>query len=169
MEKIGSFSLFPWLGTAGHYYLERTVFQTQEFVHEQRLPIGTIPDYGDIFGTADLIEIDEAVWDWKFVGLKKIKQYKVSGTPEQYRYQRQLYGRGCENVGRPVKTVGNVYIPRDSGNANDIWVDEEEYNPEMAQAALTRADNVYHEGMEKGWDALPSHPDCYVCNYRGWG
>lgn len=170
VETIGSFSLFPWIGTAGHFYLQHTVFQEPNvYLHEQKLFIGTIPDYGDIKGTADLIEIDEAVWDWKFVGLKKIKQYRLSGSPKGYRYQRQLYGLGCENAGRPVKTVGNVYIPRDSGNANDIWIDEEEYDREVGERALARADDVYHEALVKGWDALPSDPDCYVCNYRGWG
>jgi hypothetical protein len=169
-EGLSDFSLYPWLGTAGHAYLETTVFQDDtKFLHEQRLYVGDVPGYGPIKGTADLIAIGDAVIDWKFVGIKKINAYRAAKqSPTGYRYQRQLYARGCELAGYPVVRVANVYIPRDSGNVSDIWVDEEAYQPDMAERALARAGDVYAEALVNGADALPSDDHCYVCNNLMW-
>src|SRR4051794_32594646 len=110
------FSMYPWIGTAVHYYLERHVFQTPDFLHEQKLYVGDVPLYGPISGTADLIHKDETetlptfVGDWKIVGLKKIKTYRLNGPPKQYRYQIQLYARGCELHGTPVESVAIIFI-----------------------------------------------------------
>lgn len=163
----GDFSLYPWLGTAGHFYLENTVFQSSDYLHEQRLYVGDVPGYGPIRGTADLVRVSEPgmVVDWKFVGLKKIKSYRANGSPKAYRYQRQLYARGVDLAGiAVVESVANVYIPRDSGNIKDIWVDEEAYQPEMAEEALERAGRVYEQALLGGYQSLPSDPDCWVCN-----
>jgi hypothetical protein len=159
------FSLFPWLGTAGHAYLERTVFQGPDYLHEVRLYVGDVPGYGPVNGTADLVKMNDVVIDWKFVGLKKIKAYRAAkASPQQYRYQRQIYARGCELAGYPVKRVANVYIPRDSGLVQDIWVDEEAYQPEMAERALARAGDIYAEALLHGAESLPSDDNCYVCS-----
>jgi hypothetical protein len=165
-----NFSLYPWLGTAGHYYLQHTVFQTPDYLHEQKLYVGDVPGYGPIKGTSDLIRITDpkTVVDWKFVGIKKINSYRANGAPTQYRYQGQLYGRGCELAGYPVDSIAIVFIPRDSGVVNDIFVHEEAYQPGMAEAALERAGEIYAAVLDKGWEYLPSHKDCYVCNYGGW-
>jgi hypothetical protein len=169
------FSLYPWLGTAVHAYLERKVFQTEDFLHEQRLYVGDIELYGPVKGTADLVhsqateKLGTFVGDWKIVGIKKIKSYRVNGAPKQYRYQAQLYARGCELAGMPVDSIAIIFIPRDSGNVNDIYVYEEGYQPEMAQAALNRASAIYKEVLAgEGYESLPSDPDCFVCNYAQW-
>lgn len=157
------FSLYPWLGTAGHAYLETTVFPDAE--HEMRLVVGEIPGYGEIKGTTDMYRREEKdVVDWKFVGLKKIKTYRVNGAPTRYRYQAMLYGRGVELRGDPVETVRIVFIPRDSGDPRDIWVHEEEYQPEMAERALERGKFLFDYVQENGWESLESDDDCYVCN-----
>lgn len=155
------FSLFPWLGTAMHSYLETSTFP--EARHEFKVEVGEIPGYGMIKGSIDLY-MEGIVGDWKLVGLKKIKSYRVAGIPEVYRYQTQLYARGCELAGLPVDSVAVIFIPRDSGNVRDIWVHEEDYQPEMAEAALARAGRVLEIVQTDGWENLPSHDDCYNCN-----
>lgn len=166
------FSMYPWIGTAVHAYLERMVFQTPDFLHEQKLYVGDVPLYGPIKGTADLVHkeatehLDTFVGDWKIVGLKKIKSYRVNGAPKQYRFQAQLYARGCELAGIPVRGIAIIFIPRDSGNANDIFIHEEAYQPEMAESALARAGAIYKVVLNEGYETLPSDPDCWTCNSR---
>jgi hypothetical protein len=167
-RQDNNFSLFPWIGTAGHAYLEEKVFQTPDYLHEQKLYVGDVPGYGPIKGTADLIKVSDPtmVVDWKFVGIKKIASYRVNGAPKRYRYQIQLYARGCEIAGFPVESVAIVFIPRDSGSVSDIFVHEEIYQPDMAEAALARAGEIYAIVQEKGWETLPSDKDCWDCNYN---
>lgn len=166
------FSMYPWIGTAVHAYLEDNIFQSDDFLHEQRLYVGDIPLYGPVKGTADLVhkeatdKLGTFVGDWKIVGLKKIKSYRVNGAPKQYRFQIQLYARGCELAGYPVESVAIIFIPRDSGNVNDIFIHEEAYQPEMAEKALARAGDIYAHVLVEGWDNLPSDPDCWTCNSR---
>lgn len=164
------FSLYPWIGTAVHYFMEHNTFPDAE--HELKLYVGEVVGYGPIKGTTDMYIIVEEpdgtltayVLDWKIVGLKKIKSYIVNGPPEQYRYQANLYARGIELAGKRVDKIAICFIPRDSGNANDIYIFEEEYQPELAQAALDRAGLIY-EYVENGtWETLPSDDDCYQCN-----
>lgn len=163
-----NFSLFPWIGTAVHAYLERMVFQTPEYLHEQKLYVGDVPGYGPIRGTADLIRVvnPTQVVDWKIVGIKKIASYRVNGAPKRYRYQGQLYGKGCEIAGFPVESIAIVFIPRDSGGINDIFVHEEAYQPEMAEAALSRAAEIFALASANGWESLPSDPECWECSYN---
>lgn len=160
------FSLYPWLGTGNHYYMEDHTFK--DYKHELRLMVGEIPGYGEIKGTTDMFDTDEhAVVDWKFVGLKAIKKYRTSGVSDQYRFQAQTYGRGAELAGLEPKKIVIVFIPRDSGNVKDIWVHEEEYQPEMAKAALDRATGIYNWLQEEGnhWRDLEEGSDCFQCNY----
>lgn len=164
-KDINDFSLFPWIGTAGHEYLENHTFSQYE--HEMRLYVGDVPGYGPIHGTTDMYG-DGSVVDWKFVGKKKITEYRLKGVREQYRYQAQLYGNGVFLLGKPVDSVSIVFIPRDSGNVEDIWVHTEEFNPDMAQAALDRAGIVYGIVQEQGWESLPSDEDCWTCRMEGW-
>lgn len=157
------FSLYPWLGTAVHSYLEHNTFPEAE--HELKLYVGEVEGYGPINGTTDIwFEEDGIVGDWKIVGLKKIKLYRVKGPPLQYRYQAQLYAKGCELAGKVVDSVAIVFIPRDSGDVNDIWIHEEAYQPEMADAVLARASMIYKMVQESGWENLPSSDDCWECN-----
>lgn len=159
--KDYEFSLYPWLGTAMHSYLEQSTFP--EAQHELRVEVGEIPGYGPIKGSIDLY-MDGIVGDWKLVNSKRIKTFRVKGPPDLYRYQTQLYARGCELAGLPVDSVAIIFIPRDSGDVRDIWVHEEDYQPEMAEAALERAGRVFEIVQTDGWESLPSHDDCWTCN-----
>lgn len=161
------FSLYPWLGTAVHEYLEHHTFPESD--HELKLYVGDVPGYGEIKGTTDMYwqDPETGLWyvvDWKIVGLKKIKTYRVNGPPQQYRYQANLYGNGLAHAGKPVDRIAICFIPRDSGNVNDIFVFEEEFQPELAEAALHRAGLIYEIVQTEGWEGLPSDDDCYQCN-----
>lgn len=157
------FSLYPWIGTAVHYYLEHTTFTNEE--HEMRLFVGTIDGYGDINGTTDMWYAEEgAAVDWKIVGLKKIKSYRVNGPPKQYRFQAMLYGYGLHLAGKPIEKIAIAFIPRDSGNVKDIWVYEEAWSEEMALAALGRAQQIFDHVSVHGWEDLESDDSCYNCN-----
>ena len=164
-----SFSLFPWIGTAVHFFMEQNTFKDCE--HELRLWVGDVRGYGPIKGTTDMVYVDEdgkiVVVDWKIVGLKKLKQYRTSGVSEQYRFQAMTYGRGLELAGRTPDRVAIVFIPRDSGNVKDIWVHEEQYQPEMAEAALERAAGIYEwlQGEGNHWRDLEEDYGCYQCNF----
>lgn len=160
------FSLYPWLGTGNHLYMEQETFPDCE--HELKLLVGEVEGYGPIKGTTDMYDpVEKAVVDWKFVGNKNLKKYRASGVSQVYRVQGQLYARGCELSGRPVETVRIAFIPRDSGNVKDIWVHEEDYQPEMAQAALDRASAIWAWLQEDGntWQSLDEGIDCFQCNY----
>lgn len=157
------FSLYPWIGTAVHYYMEHETFKDE--AHELRLYVGSIEGYGDIKGTTDMWYADaKAAVDWKIVGKRKISHYRVNGVPEQYRYQAMLYGMGLHLKGEPIENIAIVFIPRDSGNVKDIWVHEEAWQPEMAEAALARAKAIFDHVQEHGWRELESDVDCFSCN-----
>lgn len=161
-----SFSLYPWIGTAVHYFMEKKTFD--EEMHELRVTVGEIEGYGTIHGTCDMVLTEpdgDAIVDWKVVGLKKIKHYKLNGIPEQYRYQAMLYGLGAKNFGLDINKIAIVFIPRDSGNVKDIWVHEEQWQPEMAEAALARAKAIFDHIKTKGYTELESDSECYQCNY----
>lgn len=159
------FSLYPWIGTAIHFYLEANSFPEAE--HELKLYVGDVPGYGSIRGTTD-IYADGTVGDWKVVGKKKINEYRLRGVPLRYRYQVQLYARGCELDGRKIDSVAIIFIPRDSGEVNDIWIHEEAYQPEMAEKVLIRAGKIYEVVQSDGWETLPSDDDCYECRMNGF-
>ena len=158
------FSLYPWLGTAGHAYLEDNTFPDE--MHEMKLYVGDIEGYGEIRGTTDMwMRESRTVVDWKFVGLKKIKEYRVKGPPPVYRYQGHIYGNGIHLLPDEPdpENIAIVFIPRDSGNVNDIFVHMEQWQPEMVEAAFSRAALVLKTAQEKGWETLPSSDDCYNC------
>lgn len=160
------FSLYPWLGTGNHLYMEQETFPDYE--HEMKLYVGDVEGYGPIKGTTDMYDKDEkAAVDWKFVGAKKIKQYRTGGVSDQYRFQAMTYARGIEMLGLPIEKICIVFIPRDSGNVKDIWVHEEEYQPEMAAAALDRATQIWAFLQEEGntWRDLEEDDNCFQCNY----
>jgi hypothetical protein len=160
----GDFSLYPWIGTAVHAYLEDNVFPDAQ--HELKLVVGEVPGYGEVKGTTDLYR-NKTVVDWKVVGIKKIREYRVKGMRTQYRYQAQLYAKGCERIGLEVESIAIVCIPRDDGDPNNIWVYEEAYQPEMADAVLSRAGLIYERALKDGWASLPSDEDCWTCS-RSW-
>lgn len=161
------FSLYPWIGTAVHHYLEYSTFPGAQ--HELRVSVGEIPGYGEIKGTTDLLlpwDDGATVLDWKIVALKRIRDFRVNGVSKQYRYQVQMYGKGAVNEGFNVDSVAICFIPRDSQNVNEIWVHEEAYQPEMVDRVMLRAEKIYQQALAKGVDSIPSDDDCYTCNRR---
>lgn len=156
------FSLYPWIGTAVHYYMEHNTFPEAD--HELRLHVGELEGYGTIAGTTDMWYSEhKAAVDWKIVGLKNLKKYRVSGVSEQYRFQAMLYGLGLKLAGYEIEKIAIVFIPRDSGNVKDIWVHEEAWSEEMALHALARAQAVFDHVKVHGWRELEQDDDCFQC------
>lgn len=163
-------SLPTWIGTAIHFFLENTLVGRQwDAVGTHRelsnLYIGTIPGYGKIKGTTDVYseEFATAV-DYKGSKMAKVRSYKFSGIPQTHEYQRQMYGRGIERLGLPIKYVANLYIPRDGFGFDDMWFDIAEYDPDKADRAIARATTIYQDYVVPGRiDELGSDEDCFTC------
>src|SRR5690606_15572867 len=83
---------------------------------------------------------------------------------QTYDCQRQLYGRGKELQGKPIKYVVNLYIPRDGSSFDDIWASYALYDPDLAERALRRATTIWQEYVVTGKiDELGSDDDCFQC------
>lgn len=163
-------NLAAWMGTAMHYYLEHLfvgpAWDAIGFEREEKLYIGNIPGYGDVHGSADAYsETFAAVGDYKSSTLAKIRGYKMHGVGQNYNCQRQLYGRGKELQGKPVRWVINFFVPRDGTSFSDIWADIAPYDRDLADRALARATKIFQEYVVPGKiDELGSDDDCYSCN-----
>lgn len=167
-------NLAAWNGTAIHKYLELLFIGEKwdaiGFRREMpKLYIGTIPGYGKIVGTADAYgEEHETVVDYKTSTLAKIRGYKTKGIPQSHDYQRDMYGRGTELKGLPVKYVANLYIPRDGFNFSDMWYDIALYDPNKADRAITRATTIFNDYvLADKIDELGVDDSCFPCNSFG--
>jgi hypothetical protein len=155
----------PWrpaVGTALHTQVEEW-FQAMSageehhgrWLTEQRVTVGTIGGIA-ISGSTDLWdEWSRAVIDHKFVGTNKLRQYRTHGPEKfpQYRIQAHLYGKGWENIGKRPDLVMVAFVPRD-GELDESWFWWEEYRPEVADAALERANRLYDSIQVLGVDAV---------------
>ena len=177
-----SFSIYPWLGTAVHLWMEEQERDNPLVKTEQRVEVGEVPGYGKITGTMDRYGYDyDIVGDYKLLGTKKIKGFKKGyvlnpdGTVTihderlwQYYVQINSYAKGAENAGHPVKWVSLILIPRDgSGSINDLEVIAFPYNPDVVNEALARAGLIYEYASRHGVDSLESDPSCYACSAAG--
>lgn len=176
------FSIYPWLGTAVHLWLEEQERGNPLVKTEQRVGVGEVAGYGRITGTMDRYGYDyDVVGDYKLLGSKKIKRFKNSyvfnpdGTVTihdeqlwQYYVQINAYAKGAENEGHPVKWASLILIPRDgSGSINDLEVLVFPYNPDVVDEALARAGAIYEYASEHGTDELESDESCYACSAAG--
>lgn len=135
----------PWVGTQCHAGLE-TVFEqprlkAEGFVTEANLHVGDIGPY-PIRGSCDLWAPGGVVIDWKFVGSKRLDRYREKGPGPQYRTQAHTYGRGWHLLGREVRLVMIVFLPRD-GELDDGYWWWEPWDEAIALAGLDRANHLY--------------------------
>lgn len=157
----------PFIGTAVHEQLE-SIFMAANRDHEHaRYLVETTVNVGtvgaqDITGHCDLYDTHTGeVTDWKIVGATTLRDVKAHGPTTTYRTQIQLYGLGLERRGLPVNRVRIAYLPRNSVHLGDaiIWADD--YRPDIARAAVARADQfatwIQVLGSETVLAAAPPH------------
>ena len=138
----------PWewqatIGTAAHAWLAEHFGRLPGYLVEKRVSVGTLYDGTDISGTSDLfIEGTGRVVDWKVVGDSTLDRVRLEGGPgPTYRTQVHLYGRGMVRAGYDVHNVSVMFLPRNRQLVQALFW-EEPYKPEVAEAALARADGL---------------------------
>lgn len=150
--------------------------QPARWIVEHRVPVSR--QLG-IDGVTDLYDAeDQEVVDWKAVGKTRMTHYRRHGPGEQYRVQAHLYGRGWAILGRPVKSVRVVFLPRWSHLLTDGWEWSEPYNEAIAVEALDRlvrvrrlAESLDLASASQGFNLIRATPgdDCRFCPYRRLG
>lgn len=172
-----NFGLKAWLGTGAHHQMEVGLAQQMEETEdwllaiEHKVPIYHLPGYGMIKGHIDLVVAHRsgylAVVDHKTTDRAKLRSYKVSGVPEPYVFQTNLYGYGVSQVmGVEPHDVGINFIPRDSNNIEDTWQCFAPYNPGVAEMALVRLEEVWEKVQAGDVMKLEQHSECWTCGRR---
>jgi hypothetical protein len=163
------FGLGSWIGTAVHKYLD-VVIDIPTAQKEKKNVIAKIKGYGTIKGSTDLY-IPPHIFDYKIVGKWSYDNMRLDYLehPNQipttkYRVQQMLYGLGWKKLGYNVETVNLVVIPKMSNDPEDIKFFTENYNEELALAALDRLEKILDNVRRGQLDELPSDEDCYVCS-----
>ncbi|KAB2384733.1 hypothetical protein [Actinomadura montaniterrae] len=144
----------PWkpaIGTAVHAWLDETFtaanarqpdFDTTggRYLCEVRVDVGEIAGQ-TITGSCDLRTPEESL-DFKIVGDPTLRRVKKEQHPgQQYRIQGHLYGRGWQRMGRPVKTIGVWFLPRNQ-ELRQAYLWTEPYDEQVAIEALARAESI---------------------------
>lgn len=174
LEMVGkaeyrSFSLYPMLGTAFHYYMEHHM-PIEGMQTEQKVDICYIEGYGQIRGTIDLWYPKWGiVGDYKLVGKNTLNKIRLDGPSKQYSYQAQLYGYGLAQSGHEVKETHILFVPRDGGNINHLVDHVEPYDENLALAAIDRTNQIWqYVGIDgNDPDDVESDEDCYQCKSAG--
>jgi hypothetical protein len=167
-------TLPTWIGTAMHEKLERLISahigSLGMCLTEHRTVCGEITNYGRIVGSVDLYHIPTGtVVDWKGSSKEKIRGYKLNGSGQQYRVQRNLYGLGLVAEGYDVQSVANFYIPRDGFTLSEIYYEIEPFDADIALRALIRAQKIYQMVLDGELRELGSDPECWHCNQLSFG
>lgn len=132
----------PWpaiVGTAIHKWLEEAVNNFQQAAGARRwtTEVTVHPD-NNVRGHMDLFDHwEHMVCDWKSLGPTKMKMWQKSGPPEKHKDQVNLYAKGVAELGREVRKVCLIGIPR-AGWLSDMEVWVGDYEPDRAQRALER-------------------------------
>lgn len=136
---------------------------------EERVTVGTVNGV-EITGSCDLFDqATGTVFDWKFVGDRKLNEYGRQGPGQQYTWQAHLYGQGWVNGGYEVRNVAIIFMTRD-GDFNDRTVWSEPFDPDIAAKALDRLgsiDTLIDElGADSALDLLDTASN--YCSYCPW-
>lgn len=195
-EKNDTVAWLPFIGTAVHAYLENlftninaeevTKGRGETFWCEQKVTVGQIAGV-DISGSTDLYMPTQLgtsntgmTVDWKIVGANTLTQVRRDHEPSlKYVTQAHLYAKGWNDAGYKTSHVCVYFMPRNAMSLNDgyIWVDE--YRPQIAQAALERAnrlatniaalETISTEARDKWIRGLDREPGCWDCKkYADW-
>lgn len=180
----------PWastVGTAIHELLERFFMEARHreiqafeqekpyrYFTEESVKVGTIGGQ-EIWGSTDLLDVQAgATVDWKCVAKSSLDRYKRQGPGDQYRVQAHLYAHGWNQAGVKVQRVSIWFLPRTTSNwyGKHIW--SERYNPEIAERALGRANDLHNnlaalasistEARDQWITGLPRADGCWSCS-----
>jgi hypothetical protein len=170
-EKVNEGSTFSWaatVGTAIHAHLANIFSKIEGFEVEQRVQIRP-----GLAGSIDLFHKESGtVIDWKTTSPSSLPQKKKNPS-KQNMVQVQLYAYGKAQAGANVKQVALVYLPT-SGSLEDMHIELQNYDPQIAIDALARIDNIYAlltavdvEANPQMWRQIPKAPSrlCMYCPY----
>lgn len=187
---------WPFLGTCVHEHMER-LFAAEaardtpyawRTLQEATVTVGQIGGV-DITGSTDLYipadqtdnGMDGMAVDWKIVGTPTLKRVKADGKPSaQYIAQAMLYAKGWNDAGHPTSHVCVQFFPRDQPRMDDGYTWIAPYAPDIAAAALERANRIdatlrvlEQAGGIEARDAwirgLPRADRCWNCaKYPDW-
>jgi hypothetical protein len=112
--------------------------------------------------------------DWKIVGKSKLDKVKAHQHPgKQYEIQAHLYAKGWNAAGHPTSHVCVYFQPRNATSLDQGYVWISEYDPQIAQAALDRANHINDtltaletfgvQARDEWIHGLPRDPDCWDC------
>ena len=161
----------PTVGTAVHTWLQTALQSINDGLTYDRFYLEERVTVGQVNGQ-DIDVYDRVIcWvlDWKIVGDKALRRYRIDGPGEQYRAQAHLYGRGFVAKGQPVDQVAIVFLPQ-NGELRDMHVWHEPYDEQVALDALNRAEAITKLTSSLGTAALPLLPTadayCDYCPYK---
>ena len=170
-EKTNEGSSFSWaatVGTAIHSHLASIFSKIEGFEVEQRVQIRP-----GLAGSIDLFHIPSGtVIDWKTTSPSALPQKKKYPSAQNI-IQVQLYAYGKAQAGADVKQVALVYLPT-SGSLDDMHIELQDYDPQVALDALNRIDNIYAlltaadvEANPHMWREIPKVAGrlCMYCPY----
>lgn len=185
-EKVGRWSMFPWLGSAMHVMIEWTrdnlrlrkghnemawaLFGEDRAEFEKRVLVCEIPGYGEVYGSIDVfLKTLMMIVDWKSTSKKKLRAYQTNGVPTNYVGQLTMYMHALRILGYNVEEGVLVFIPRDTHTEDDIWGYPVKYTEANALGLIQRSAQVYEWVKINRHHELPKHPDCYNCFPRYFG
>jgi len=174
------FWLAPRIGTGIHLLIEQRAPE-HGAIGEHRVVLGELPGYGPVKSTLDLYITDEnMVVDAKSTTRKKLAAYKrvlLEDDPSEsliphrltvntYLNQLMLYGKGAQDEGYTVESVGILFICRDGAADNDVWGWPVPFDRQRADAVWARAANLW-AWLDLGHDPdeLNRAPGCYTCTH----
>jgi hypothetical protein len=169
----------PLVGTWAHAGIAEALHQEnarlgrQRYMVEQRV---TVSEELGIGGTVDCYDTDTGeIIDWKLTGRTRVDHYRRHGPGEVYRTQVQLYGLGWHNAGQTPRSVRLALLPKWSRSLLDGYEWAEPFDPDVAQAALTRlrrlrylVDALGVQTTPANWALIPGQVGngCSLCDWR---
>lgn len=183
----GKYWLGGVIGTAVHNLLEeRAREMLSNVIIEEKIYLGTLEGYGEIYSKPDLVTLDDRrLIDWKTSTREKIRWYKeardVDPSPrelskvtdarftlQKYLGQIMSYARGLWLAGIEVDVLTLTFICRDGLTDNDIWSIDFDYDPEYADKVWNRLVSIWEYVRDgKDIEEIPSHLNCYSCSVKG--
>lgn len=122
-----------------------------------------------VSGSADLVRAPLVV-DIKSTGPDMMTKVMKQGPPWSYKAQINLYAKGLRDAGHQIDHVAFLFVPR-SGRLDGFHVWADDYDPQIAKAALDRAYGLAKQLTELNimdnphrWEQIPANPS-YLCQY----